>query len=113
MKKRIASLAALIVLTVLLSGCWQGIVGGGSSPSIPSITQAMGDQDLTLDNNKITVAGQAEAVRVIDVYIITIDQCVQMPDPFYVKVPANKNDTTFVFTVRCDGVTTWIVTATA
>lgn len=90
MKKQYSTLAALlVVLTIILSAC--GGILNGEGVNVPTITQSMGDQDLTLDNLSVSVAGQpgnwqgvGEAVMV---YIITANYCVESGTVF-VKVPA-------------------------
>lgn len=90
MKKHYTMLGALLVgLTIILSAC--GGILNGAGVNVPTITQSMGDQDLTLDNLSVSVAGQpgnwqgvGEAVMV---YILTTDFCVESGTVF-VKVPA-------------------------
>lgn len=89
MKKHYTLLGALLVgITLILSAC--GGIINGAGVDVPTITQAMGDQDLTLDNLSVSVAGQpgnwqgvGEAVMV---YIITANYCVESGTVF-VKVP--------------------------
>lgn len=90
MKKHYTLLGALLVgLTIILSACG-GIFGGGGV-NVPTLTQAMGDQDVQLGNLSVSVAGQPgnwqKAGEAVMVYIVTASFCVESGNVF-VKVPA-------------------------
>lgn len=91
MKKQHLPLVALFfVLPIILSACFGGVFGGGGG-NVPTLTQAMGDQDLQLGNLSVSVAGQPgswqKAGEAVMVYIVTTNFCVESGNVF-VKVPA-------------------------
>lgn len=84
-KRRFLSmfLVALLFVTITLSGCTVG--------NAPTLTQALGDQDVTLSTYNISVAGQlanwqGHGVSVW-VYIVTTDPCTSTTT--YVKPAAS------------------------
>ena len=104
MKKHYTLLGALLVgLTIILSAC--GGILNGAGVNVPTITQAMGDQDVQLGDLSVSVAGQpgnwqGEGEAVV-VYIITTNFCVESGTVF-VKVPATPHAVApFALKVTC------------
>lgn len=100
--------AVLLALAFSLSGC---DFFSGATSNLPSMTQAMGDQDFTLGSNSITVAGQLGNYvgegESVSVYIITTSTCTT--PPLYIKQSSMAPLVIYTIYVTCsDG--TWKVT---
>jgi hypothetical protein len=100
MKKILFGLLLALVLTVTLSAC--NFLGSTITPP-PTATVLLGDKDIQLGNESVTVAGQLANWQghgiSVWVYIITEGTCTDTD--IYVKPPQSGKTTQFVLAVSC------------
>lgn len=96
-------LAAILFIVMGFNGLIS--CGGSSNNTVnaPSITQAMGDQDVQLDGYQVTVAGQVgdweKVGQAVMVYILTDTSCVESGDVFV--HPTEIQKAPFLLKVTC------------